>query len=274
MSWSKLKTIIIYILLLLNLFLLGLVGMNSLRARRYQTAALTEAAAVLARNNIQVRWEELPREMKLPAVTLTRDLQKEEQLVRTLLGDGVTASASGGGLYVYAGQAGTASFRGNGEFSIACGVPGGQGVTPRELMGRLDLDIGRMWEEEDSSTAEQSLNGVPVYAAGSSVQGPAGMTLAYDGGGRICAASGRLYLGRPTAEQEEGQPASVSTALMAFLNFVVDNGDVCGEITDMAPVYRAGGDPVRLTTAWLIRTDTGGYFVDAVSTVVSRAPAE
>ena len=112
MSWSKLKTIIIYILLLLNLFLLGLVGMNRLRARRYQTAALTEAAAVLARNNIQVQWEQLPREMKLPAVTLTRDLQKEEQLVRLFLGEDVAVSASGGGLYIYEGTEGTASFRG------------------------------------------------------------------------------------------------------------------------------------------------------------------
>lgn len=276
MSWSKLKTIIIYILLLLNVFLLALVGMNRLRAQRYQTAALTEAAAVLAHNNIRVQWEDLPREMKLPAVTLTRDLQKEEQLVRALLGDGVAASASGGGLYVYTGQgsAGSASFRGNGEFAITCGAPGSQGVTSRELMGQLDLSVGRVWEEEGSSTAEQSLNGVPVYAAGSSVQGPAGLTLTCDGEGRICAASGRLYLGKPEAEPEEGEPVSVSTALMAFLNFVVDNGDVCGEITSMSPVYRAGGDPVRLTTAWLIRTDTGGYFVDAVSTEVSRAPAE
>lgn len=274
MSWSKLKTIIIYILLLLNLFLLALVGMNRLRARHYQTTALIEAAAVLARNNIQVQWEQLPREMTLPAVTLTRDLEKEEQLVRAFLGEDVAASASGGGLYVYAGRtvAGTASFRGNGEFSVACGEPISQGATPQELMGQLGLHTGRVREEEGLSTAEQSLNGVPVYSAGSSAQGPAGMTLTYDDAGRLCAATGRLYLGKPAAEQEEA--ASVSTALMAFLNFVVENGDVCGEITDMAPVYRAGGDPVRLTTAWLIRTDTGGYFVDAVSTEVSRAPAE
>lgn len=274
MSWSRLKTIIIYILILLNLFLLALVGMNRLRARHYQTEALTEAAAVLERNNIHVQWEQLPREMKLPAVTLTRDLEKEEQLVRAFLGENVTASASGGGLYVYTAgsDSGTASFRGNGEFSVTCSEPLSQSATPRELMNQLGLDIGRAWEEEGVSAAEQSLNGVPVYSAGSSVQGPAGMTLSYDSEGRLYAASGRLYLGKPTSEQEG--TVSVSTALMAFLNFVVENGDVCGEITDMAPVYRAEGDPVRLTTAWLIRTDTGGYFVDAVSTEVSRAPAE
>lgn len=274
MSWSKLKTIIIYILLLLNLFLLGLVGMNRLRARRYQNAALTEAAAVLARNNIQVRWEELPREMKLSPAVAARDLQKEEELVRTFLGEDVKASASGGGLYVYEGQsvAGTASFRSNGEFTITCDAPRGRNATPREIMERLGVDTARAREEEGSATAQQELNGVPVY--GSSGQGAAGMTFEYDGLGQLCAVSGRLFLGRLTAEQEKWTPLSVPTALISFFNFVVDNGDVCQEIVSMAPVYRAVGDPVRLAPAWLIRTDTGGYFVDAATAEVSRALAE
>ena len=163
MSWSRLKTIIIYILILLNLFLLALVGMNRLRAWHYQTEALTEAAAVLERNNIQVQWEQLPREMKLPAVTLTRDLAKEEQLVRAFLGENVTASASGGGLYVYTAgtESGRANFRGNGEFSVTCSEPLSQSATPRELMVQLGLDIGRVWEEDGSSTAESTAPAPP-----------------------------------------------------------------------------------------------------------------
>lgn len=274
MSWSKLKTIIIYILLLLNLFLLGLVGMNRLRARRYQDAALSEAAAVLARNNIQVQWEDLPREMEFSPAVAARDLQKEEELVRAFLGEDVQVSASGGGLYVYEGRsvAGTASFRSNGEFTISCDVPRDQSADPQEIMGRLGLQTGRVREEEGSATAEQELNGVPVY--GSSGQGAAGLTFEYDGTGRLTAVSGRLFLGRLTAEPEEDAPLSVPTALISFYNFAVDNGDVCREIVSMAPVYRAVGDPVRLSPAWLIRTDTGGYFVDAVTAEVNRAPAE
>lgn len=274
MSWSKLKTIMIYILLLLNLFLLGLVGMNRLRARRYQTAAVTEAAAVLTRNNIQVRPEDLPREMKLPAVVAIRDIQKEEQLVRAFLGEDIRANASGGGLYVYEGKVGTASFRGNGEFTITYNSPSDWSVTPREMMERLDLDIGRTWEKEGLAAAEQSLNGVPVYPSSSGGQGAAGMTFQFDSHGQLCGVSGRLFLGKITASQEE-QPISVSTALIAFFNFVVDSGDLCRELTGMTPVYRAAaGEPVHLTPAWRISTDTGDYFVDAVSVEVSRTPAE
>lgn len=274
MSWSRLKTIMIYILLLLNLFLLGLVGMNRLRARRYQTAALTEAAAVLTRNNIQVRQEDLPREMKLPAAVAIRDLQKEERLVRVFLGEDIQASASGGGLYVYEGEAGTASFRGNGEFTITCNRPSDWSITPREVMERLELDIGRTWEKEGSAAAEQSLNGVPVYPSGSGNQGAAGITFEFDSLGRLRGVSGRLLLGKLTGSQEE-LPISVSTALIAFFNFVVDSGDLCRELTGMTPVYRAAaGEPVHLTPAWRISTDTGDYFVDAVSAEVSRAPVE
>lgn len=275
MSWSKLKTIMIYILLLLNLFLLGLVGMNRLRARRYQTTALTEAAAVLTRNSIQVRQEDLPREMKLPAAVAIRDLEKEEQLVRAFLGEDIRASASGGGLYVYEGEAGTASFRGNGEFTITYSRPSDWGATPREMMEQLGLDMGRTWEEEGLSAVEQSLNGVPVYPSGSGGgQGAAGMAFEYDGIGRLRSVSGRLLLGKLTSSQEE-QPISVSTALIAFFNFVVDSGDLCRELTGMTPVYRAAaGEPVHLTPAWRVSTDTGDYFVDAVSAEVTRAPTE
>lgn len=274
MSWSKLKTIMIYILLLLNLFLLGLVGMNRLRARRYQAAAVTEAAAVLTRNNIQVKREDLPTEMKLPAAVAIRDLEKEEQLVRIFLGEDIRTSASGGGLYVYEGEAGTASFRGNGEFTITYNSPGDWTITPREMMERLDLEIGRTWERDGLSAVEQSLNGVPVYPSGSSGQGAAGMIFEFDSLGQLRGVSGRLLLGKLTSSQEE-QPISVSTALIAFFNFVVDSGDLCRELTGMTPVYRAAaGEPVHLTPAWRVSTDTGDYFVDAVSAEVSRAPSE
>lgn len=276
MSWSNLKTIIIYILLLLNLFLLALVGMNSLRAQRYQDEALKEAAAVLERSNIRVRWEELPREMRLSPMVAARDLQKEEELAHVFLGEDAKVSASGGGLYVYEGQtvAGTASFRSNGEFTVTYEVPQNQSASPQEMMRRLDVDTGQARETERSASAEQEVNGVPVYGASPSSQGAAGMSFAYDGQGQLCSVSGRLFLGRITAEQGEETPLSVPTALIRFFNFVVDSGDVCREIVSMVPVYRAVGDPARLSPAWLIRTDTGGYFVDAATAEVSRAPAE
>lgn len=274
MSWSKLKTIIIYILLLLNLFLLGLVGVNLLRARHYQNTALEQAAAVLGRSNIRVRWEDLPNEMKLSAATAARDLQKEEQLAAALLGDGVRSSASGGGLYVYEGASGTARFRGSGEFTVTYAVPRGQSVTPQEMMNRLGLETGPVREGDGATAVEQRVSGVPVYSTGSAGQDAAGMIFEYDSLGQLCAVSGRLFLGKPTDEQEEKEPASVSTALIAFFNFVVENGDVCREIANMTPVYRAVGDQVRLAPAWLIRTDTGSYFVDAVTAEVSRAQVE
>ncbi len=54
MEWSKIKNIIILLLLLVNGFLLVLVGMRQGENRRYQQSALTQALQVLERSGIQV----------------------------------------------------------------------------------------------------------------------------------------------------------------------------------------------------------------------------
>lgn len=278
MSWSKLKTIIIYILLLLNLFLLGLVGMNRLRAKRYEEAALSEAAAVLEHNNIAVDRSGLPGESELRAATVARDIEKEGRLARILLGEDVLVSPAGGGMYVYRGAAGEADFRGNGEFTVTFGQPLEEAPpgadSPRALMKALGLRVWETWETEDSATAAQSLGGAPVYS-GSSGQA-LGVTYAYDAQGKLSGVSGRIFSGKLAADQESEETLSLSTALISFFGFLSDSGDVCREIRQVSPVYRvaAAGDPVRLTPAWQFTTDTGEYFLDACTAEVTRRAGE
>ena len=59
MAWSKVKNIMILLLLLVNAFLLVLVGMRQGESRRYQDAALTQAIGVLEQNGIQVETQAL-----------------------------------------------------------------------------------------------------------------------------------------------------------------------------------------------------------------------
>lgn len=275
MSWSKLKTIIIYILVLLNLFLLGLVGMNRLRAKRYEEAALSEAAAVLEHNNIAVDRSGLPGEIDLQTATVARDIEKEGRLVRILLGEDVLVSPAGGGMYVYRSAAGEADFRSNGEFTVTFGQPQEEAPagadSPRALMKTLGLRVWESWETEDSATAAQSLEGAPVYSVGSSGQA-LGVTYVYDAQGKLSSVSGRIFPGKLTADQESEKPLSLSTALISFFGFLSDSGDVCREIRKVSPVYRvaAAGDPVRLTPAWQFTTDTGEYFLDACTAEVTR----
>lgn len=282
MSWSKLKTIIILILLFLNLFLLGLVGSNQLRSARYEASALSEAAAVLELNGIHVDREALPSAMTLSASTAARDIHREEALAKALLGGEVEANASGGGFYVYSAEAGSASFRSSGEFSVDLRQPlpppadGDRCGQVRTLLEGLGLELWRVDEDGDAVTAVQSLRGAPVFPVSAVGQTSTGATFLYNEDGYLYAVSGRLFLGDVSADSEPSKPLTVPTALIAFFNFVMDSGDVCQSIREMIPVYRAAAltDPVRLTPVWRIVTDTADYFLDAATGEVTRTSGD
>lgn len=283
MSWSKLKNIIILILLLLNLFLLALVGVNRIRSDRYRATALSEAAAVLEANGIQVP-DILPSDMELSSAVSARDLEREEQLAAALLGEDARAEAAGGGLYVYESDIGRASFRSNGELTVEFTAPAlfDDGVEHaahvRQLLERLDLRVWQVDESGDTVTVLQSVNGAPVFSSGvaSSSASPVGVSFSFDGDGRLLRVSGRLLLGQAQADPDGEPPLSVPTALIGFFGFIVENGDVCQAIREMQPAYRVSAltDPVRLTPVWRITTDTGDYVVDACTGEITRAAAE
>lgn len=283
MSWSKLKTIIIIILLLLNLFLLGLVGFIHLRSARYAAAALSEAAAVLQLNGIQVQTDALPASMELKTVTVARDLQPEAALAAALLGEDVQSQSSGGGLYVYHSPLGEASFRSSGEFSVTFTQPGpaAEGeytALVRSLLEELDLDLWQVEASDSTVTASQSLNGAPLYSGGilSMSQSAIAAAFTFDDGGRLQSVSGRFLMGAITVESESREPLSIPTVLISFFNFTVDSGEVCQAIRSVTPAYRASAtsDPTRLTPVWHITTDTGDYFLDAYTAEVTRSAME
>lgn len=287
MSWSKLKTIIILILIFLNLFLLALVGVNQINSARYRATALSEAAAVLELNGIQVERERLPASMELSAALVARDTGREARLAALLLGEDVESRSAGGGLLFYESAAGSVSFRGNGEFSASFTrpVPVSQGEPAehaRSVLERLGLELWQLTESPAASgtslTAVQALNGAPVFSSGiaASASSAAGVTFTYDGEGRLTSAAGRLLLGAVTSDPDAQTPLDVPTALISFFNFIVENGDVCQAIRALTPVYRSStmSDTVRLSSAWRITTDTGDYFLDAVTAEVTRALPE
>ena len=59
-EWSKLKNIIILILLLVNLFLLAMTGVQERDSVQYQEQALADAVTVLEKNGIHISAETIP----------------------------------------------------------------------------------------------------------------------------------------------------------------------------------------------------------------------
>ena len=101
MEWRRLKNIIILILLLLNGFLLVLVGTRWGEAVKYDRAALDQTLEVLAGRGIQVDPDVLAPAESLPPLVIERDLEAEQKLAQALLGSEAQADNRGGGLYLY-----------------------------------------------------------------------------------------------------------------------------------------------------------------------------
>ena len=80
MEWSKVKNIIILMLVCMNVFLLILVGLREGRAARYQEGAREDAVAALERGGITFALEKVPRDMTLTPMTVTRSRDNEQAM--------------------------------------------------------------------------------------------------------------------------------------------------------------------------------------------------
>lgn len=273
MEWRRLKNIMILILLLLNGFLLVLVGARRAEAVQYDHAALERTAEVLADRGIEVNPDGLPSGGELPPLGLERDLEAEQKLVRALLNEAVEADNRGGGLYLYRGALGEVSFRAGGELSAVledsaswdAGSPEDHAAGLLKKMGVSARPLGTQTRGDRTAVRFRQLwNKTPVFSCE--------VEFVYETG-RLRAIRGTLLTAGQGTE-EPGEVLSVPTALLRFLEGVTATGDVCSAIRSMEAGYRIASQPlsggVRLTAVWLVSSDTADYYVDGVTGALTR----
>lgn len=273
MAWGKVKNIMILLLLLVNAFLLVLVGMRQGESHRYQDAALTQAIGVLEQNGIQVEAQSLGSAQGLYPQLMERDLVRERALAAALLGEEVEPENQGGGLYRYLGSRGQVSIRAGGELSAklnpdaswhtqdpqaqAAALLEDMGVEARQIDAQLDRGTGmvrffQLWQ------------GQPLFSCQ--------VVFTYEQG-RLTGLEGTLLAANSGQGTEQGQTITLPTALLRFLDAVVRGGEVCSQITAMQPGYltaQSFSSSVSLTPAWRIGSDTADYYLDAVTGEVTR----
>lgn len=273
MEWSRLKNIIILILLLVNSFLLVLVGVRLGEARKYEQEALAQAIQVLERQGIAVDADSLSLAGELPPLTVGRDLERETLLACALLGDGVETDNRGGGLYLYRSSLGEVSIRPGGELSAVLadsedwrtGHPEGHAAALLKKMGVDGRQVGARTQGSRTEVRFQQLwNGAPVFSSE--------VEFVYEDGALDAIHGVLLAAGQGAVEP--GEVLDLPTALLRFLDGVTDAGDVCSAIRSMEAGYRANPQPlssgIRLTAAWLVTSDTAGYYLDGATGVMTR----
>ena len=272
MEGPRIKTIIIVILLLINGFLLVLVGSRKGEVRRYEQSALTRSIQVLKENGIEMSEDAIHSQSGQQASSTERSIRAEQKAASALLGGEVEGANRGGGLYIYRTDRGQVSFRFGGELTaILKDDPRWYADDP--LAHAADL-VSAMKVEAELVSANvsdgsgrvvyrQTLNGVPLFSCR--------LVFTYEEG-RLTGVAGNLL----AAEEFAGESAeviSLPTVLMRFLDHVLSGGDVVSAILAVEPGYLTAQSftgTVRLTPVWLISTNTADYYVDGITGELSR----
>ncbi len=266
MRWSRIKNIIILLLVLVNGFLLAQVGLREWQSRRDELETRERMRTILARNDVAYLPEEIPGALELMPRRVPLEAPGEAQA--TLLLGTVTSVEQVGARVSYEGDGGrvTVTPSGDLEAEFQGESPLGSGLGQMlELLGIEAWETGREARGETVTvTLTQAWEGVPI--PGLTVKAVLGS------GGRLES----LVLRRLTGEEEllpAEETISASTALARLLDELSrGEGYVCSQILRMYPGYiHSGTSVVTLTPAWFIETDTWRFVVDGYTGNVSVA---
>lgn len=266
MNAKKLEQIIIVILLLVNLFLLGVVysaGAQDRRSRRETEASLT---ALLAENGVEVGPGAVLLQDCPPECTVVRDMDREAERMRGLLGD-LSAEDQGGSIWFYRSEQGQAVMRGTGELDLL--MTGGnvlRGSDAKEAVTRFFSRAGVQLADVIASPDEEDghlelcgcWNGHPVYNA----------VLGIDfSGERLYMVSGTMPFNVERSRDENAGMDSVSV-LVRFVELARSEGFICSRIDALEAGYlmnvTTSGEST-LTPVWRIATDTGDFYINAAT---------
>ena len=287
MNAKKLEQIIIVILLLVNLFLLGVVysaGAQDRRSRRETEASLT---ALLAENGVEVGPGAVLLQDCPPECTVVRDMDREAERMRGLLGD-LSAEDQGGSIWFYRSEQGQAVMHGPNNDCWRwdlqfLGTPespyytanhddprtGGnvlRGSDAKEAVTRFFSRAGVQLADVIASPDEEDghlelcgcWNGHPVYNA----------VLGIDfSGERLYMVSGTMPFNVERSRDENAGMDSVSV-LVRFVELARSEGFICSRIDALEAGYlmnvTTSGEST-LTPVWRIATDTGDFYINAAT---------
>ena len=272
MEWSKLKNIILIILLITNLVLLVFVASRWLQESRIQEQTRSEAILFLTNRRVGVEESLVPRRITLRPQTVQRDLERESEAAARLLDGPVEVEARGAEVYRYFNDSGSVQFHSDGAFSAQfapAAHPAGEDREAYclELLSRLGFEGELAQESGDTLTFRQTWEGSPIFNHQ--------VTLELTEGCVTAMTSGRGLVGQP--EEDTGRSViTVATALIDFLNGLNTLGDVCSRVERIEEGYAASSSlsgPMTLTPVWQITTDTGTYQLDLVTGELTRTTA-
>lgn len=261
MEWSKIKNIIILILLAVNVFLLVQTAQRERKSRQYMEESRVGAVEVLRQQGYEVAEDAMPDERYLSPCTMERDRGGEEALAAYLLG--MVNKSEDGVRTAYTGERGRGWFRSDGSFAFtltaeaypASGDEAAHGVKLLTGGGYACEVISTKAGEATVVSVRQTWEGAPVFSCTAE--------LTYQDGALVSIAGTRL-IGTPTQNGVGGQSMDVSTALIRFMSGMREGGHIFTKIENLTSGYLASGSGrrVALEPVWQVTTDAGVFLMD------------
>lgn len=268
MPVSKLKNLAILILLLANMALLCLLVPRQYSQHNRQQELERSLTDLCAAQNVVLAPNCVPQTLSLYTLELTDSDLAEDEILTRLLGqapvrqDRQLQTQSGEKLGSW--ENGTINLRLQGRREVS-----DFRASTRRLLKKLDFQIWALGSPVRLSpgiftvTAQQSVLGVPVYSRG--------LTLTYDNSA-LEKLEGDFFSGTLT-RTDDTVCCSAAEAVVSFLSERVELGWVGSTIKGLQQGYlpaEAAGSALRLVPVWLLSTDTGSFYVNALTGTVTQ----
>ena len=263
MQWDKVKNVLIVILLAVNLFLLGNLGIKLWQNRQREAALEANLRSLAGGYGMTLdAGFRLPEDKVLPELSIDRSRADEEAAAAAMLGGEIERTEQEDGTVTFESEAGTVEWRADGRvrgsFAIGEEAPA-DAEAARRLARRLFSDWGlqaedaQLMADRTTATLRGTVAGLPVFNRALTLR------FAQDGGVTL---DGLWSFGTPyTTVSGSGVACSAADALLEF----VAKQPEAASILSMEAGYRMQTDSSRrqqLTPTWKIVTDSGEYLVD------------
>ncbi len=264
MEWSKIKNIILLILVGLNAILLVMLAQREWASAHYREEARLGALEVLSQNGVTMDPEALPPESTLRTMTAEREREAEAAMAEALLsGAGKTDDR---GRDTYAGERGEGWFRLDGSFGFTfeagswAGEGPGSAEQGRSLLTAAGYPCEVTSQESDGETLRvtlrQTWEGAPLFNCTA--------VLVYEGGELRRIEDAVRLVGTPESTADSAG-MNVAAVLLHFLSGVREGGWLPSQIQSMTAGYTVTHETSgrsRLTPVWELETDVGTFYVD------------
>lgn len=255
MAASKLKNLILIVLLLVNVFLMSIVIPSQLTQRQQRKAADDRLAALFSDAGIAIGNDSIPARKAQQELRLVCGEETRTAAAQGLLGEQTQQEENVGGL-IYSADGGYIRFLDT-QFSASIVT---EAENPEQTAAALAEKLGitvhavHSHGEGDATvcTVVPQMMGFPVFSAPVSVR--------FEAEGRVLL-DGTLLVESALKRTQNTDTCTARDALVAFLDSRLDIGWLGSEITAVTQGWQADSRSGLLQPAWMIATDAGNYLV-------------